>query len=201
MQYADDTQFLHTSTLNNIDELIRITEDTLMKCRQYFLNNGLMLNSAKTQCIFIGSRQILSRIPPNTTININGDTIHPSTCVKNLRVYMDRYLVFDVHISELIKKVNGSLMYINRIGDLFDKQTRVIVVQSLALSLMEYCIRIWGTTNETLITKVQKMQNFAAKVAIGGARKYDHVSPIFIELQWLKIKQKHKFEVCMYSNV
>ena len=196
VQYADDTQLLHTGTLNNVDELIRNTEDSLKKCRHYFLKNGLMLNSAKTQCIFIGNRQILSRIPPNTTINFNGNIIYPSTHVKNLGVFMDRHMVFDVHITELIKKVNGILMYINRIGDLFDKETRVVVVQSIALSLIEYCIRIWGTTNETLLKKVQKMQNFAAKVAIGGAKKYDHVSPILTELQWLKIKQKHEFLNC-----
>ena len=155
-----------------------------------------MLNSAKTQCIFIGNRQLLARIPPNTTINFNGDILHPSCYVKNLGVYIDRYMVFDVHVSELTKKVNGILMYINRIGELFDKQTRVTVVQSLVLSLIEYCIRIWGTTNETLLSNVQKIQNFAAKVAIGGARKRDHVSPIFKELQWLKIKQAHEFYVC-----
>ncbi len=34
-----------------------------------------------------------------------------------------------------------------------------------------------GTTNATLFSTVQKLQNFAAKVAVGGARKYDHVSP------------------------
>ena len=63
-------------------------------------------------------------------------------------------------------------MYINRIGDLCDKQqTRIIIVQSLVLSLIHYCIRIWRTTNHTLLSNVQKVQNFAAKVAIGGAKK------------------------------
>ncbi len=36
----------------------------------------------------------------------------------------------------------------------------------------------------------QKLQNFAAKVAVGGARKYDRVSPIIKELKWLKMKAK-----------
>ncbi len=33
-----------------------------------------------------------------------------------------------------------------------------------------------GTTDETLMSNVQKLQNFAAKVAVGGARKYGHVT-------------------------
>lgn len=52
---------------------------------------------------------------------------------------------------------------------------------------------IWGTTNASLITKVQRLQNFAAKVADGRARKYDHVTPIFKELQWLNIKKQITF--------
>ncbi len=76
-----------------------------------------------------------------------------------------------------------------------DKQTRVIVVQTLVLSLIEYCIRIWGTTNDTVISSVQKLQNFAARVAVGGVKKYDHISPAFRELKWLRLKQKHLFDV------
>ncbi len=164
-------------------------------CRRYFLKNGLMLNSAKTQCIFIGNHQLLANIPPNTVINCNGDTIFPSRHVKNLGLYFDSYMLFDVHIDELNKKVIGILMFISSISHNFDKSTRIMIIQALVLSLMEYCIRIWGTTNDALISSVQKMQNFAARVAVGGIKKYDHVSPAYRELEWLKIKHKHLLDV------
>ncbi len=47
VQYADDTQFLHTSTVDNLNLLIRNTESTLLKLKRYFLTNGLLLNPAK----------------------------------------------------------------------------------------------------------------------------------------------------------
>ncbi len=109
---------------------------------------------------------------------------------------MDRYMTFNVHVSELNKKVVGTLMHIHRISLNFEKRMRTIVVQSLVLSLINYCIRIWGRTNATLLNNVQKLQNFAAKVAVGGARKYDHISPIIEELKWVKIKEKHVFDMC-----
>ncbi len=195
VQYADDTQFLHTNTVDNLNLLIGNTESTLLRLKGYFLRNGLLLNPAKTRCIFIGNRQLLSLVPPDTRISFDGDSIHPSTHVKNLGIYMDRYMTFDVHISELIKVI-GTLMHIYRVSLNFEKRTRTIVVQSLVLSIINYCIRIWGTTNATLLSNVQKLQNFAAKVAVGGARKYDHVSPIIKELKWLKIKEKHVFDSC-----
>ncbi len=62
-----------------------------------------MLNSSKTQCIFIGSRQLISRIPEDVVVQFDGTSISPSTHVKNLGLYMDRYLTFDIHISEISK--------------------------------------------------------------------------------------------------
>ena len=66
----------------------------------------------------------------------------------------------------------------------------------LYLALINYCIRIWGTTNTTIIKKVQKLQNFAAKLAMGGARKFDHVTPIMQKLRWMKIQEKYKLDTC-----
>ena len=84
-------------------------------------------------------------------------------------------------------------MYINRISDNFDKSTRILILQCLVLSQINYCIVIWGSTNKTLRQNIQKLQNFAAKVAIGGLRKYDHVTPIIKDLQWLTITDKYTF--------
>ncbi len=85
VQYADDTQFLHSNTIDKLDHLIKDTEETLVKCRRYFLKNGFMLNCSKSQCVFIGNRQLLSSIPPSTTINFNGDIIYPCEKLGSLR--------------------------------------------------------------------------------------------------------------------
>ncbi len=156
-----------------------------------------MVNPTKTQCIFLGNRQLLSHIPENVKIQFDGTSISPSTHVNNLGLHMDRYMAFDKHVTELTKKALGTLIYINRVSINFDKETRKIVVQSLVLSQINYCINIWGTTNTTLLQKVQKIQNFAARVSIGGMKKYDHVSPAFRELGWLKVKQRYVFAICV----
>ncbi len=88
----------------------------MRKIKLYFITNGLLLNSKKTQCIFIGNRQLLSRLPPETFIDCDSVQIHPSTHVKNLGVYFDKYMIFDVHIDELNKKVMGVLMFLNKVS-------------------------------------------------------------------------------------
>ena len=198
VQYADDSQFIHTGTTNNLQELIRSAENTMKEAKHYFDSNGLMINTKKTQCIFIGSRQNISKIPEETKINCSGDEIIPSKFVKNLGVHMDRYMLFDKHIDEMHKKTMGTLIYLNRIKDRIERDVRIKVVQALALSLINYCSKIWGTTSKTQIQRVQKLQNFAAKIAIGNVRKYDHVTPHIKELKWLKIEQKCLYDTCIF---
>ncbi|XP_050691058.1 uncharacterized protein LOC126982829 [Eriocheir sinensis] len=86
-------------------------------------------------------------------------------------------------------------MHVNRIREHFNKTTRISVIQSLVMSIINYGISIWGATNASQIHRVQKLQNFAAKVALGGAPRSEHATPFIKELGWLKIKQKHTFEI------
>ncbi len=46
---------------------------------------------------------------------------------------------------------------------------------------------------------LKKLQNFAVKVAIGGASKFDHAAPILNKLHWLPIRQKVIYEQCLTS--
>ena len=107
VQYADDTQFLHSGTMSQLNDIIKNTEETLNKAN-YFLRNGLMLNTNKTQCIFIGTHQQIAKIPDNTIIKFHESDIKPSSNVKNLGIHMDQYLSFDIHINEISRKMNGT---------------------------------------------------------------------------------------------
>ncbi len=87
-------------------------------------------------------------------------------------------------------------MFINRISDKLDRPSRIIAVQSLVFSIINYCVSIWGSANPTIINDAQTLLNFAAKVAKGNAKEYDHATLIIQELGWLKIKEKHKLDIC-----
>ena len=148
--------------------------------------------------MFIGSRQYISLIPPDLKIHFGNAAITPLKSVKNLGVYMDQYLLYDIHVNHISRKVNGILMFLNRIKDNFDQSARIIVVQSLVLSIINYCSKIWGMTTNQQIERVQRLENFAAKVALGKGRKYDHATPFLNELNWLKIKDKVTYDVCIF---
>ena len=199
VQYADDCQIIISGLITEFNLLIKESENALKEAKLYFKKNGLNINEQKTQCIIIGSRQLISSIPVEIELHFGEAIIKPVSSVKNLGLYMDQYLLYDVHINYITRKVNGILMFLNRIKDNFDKATRIMIVQSLALSTINYCLKIWGMTTKQQLEKIQKLQNFAAKIAIGGARKYDHVTPILKELKWVNIENKILYDICTFT--
>lgn len=125
-----------------------------------------MLNPTKTQCIFIGNRQFVSHIPTDTVFHIDGDNIHPSNYVKHLGVYMDHYMVVDVHVNELKKKEMGVLMYINRKSLNFDENPEQLLPSPLSSALLITASEYEGTTKGTSLNNILKLENFAAQVAV-----------------------------------
>ena len=110
---------------------------------------------------------------------------------------MDSSMTFNSHIDEMHRKVYGTLIYLNRIWERFDQESRVMVVRSLVLSILNYCLCVWGSASKTQMSRVQKLQNFAARVAIGGIRKHEHVTPLYDKLGWLRMDDKFLFDICL----
>ncbi len=97
-----------------------------------------MLNSNRAQYIFIGTRSVIKRIPSDTQLMFDNISITPSTRVKNLGVIVDRHMNLEAHIHEMHKRVMGHLLFLNRIKDKFDSERRKAVVESIALSAINY---------------------------------------------------------------
>lgn len=65
--------------------------------------------------------------------------------------------------------------------------TRITVVQTLALSIINYCSNIWGSTNKTQVPKAQPLCRKSGK-------------PQYKQIKWLKVKQKCQYDVNSYIN-
>ncbi len=142
----------------------------LSQAKRYFNSNGLLLNTTKTQCMFVGSKGVISQIPANTCLQVDDTNILPSNSLKNLGIYFASHMTFNTHVNKISKKILSTILYINRSKDCFNRRTRITRMQTLVLSIINYGLKIWGTTNVTLTQHIQKLQNFAAKVALGNGR-------------------------------
>ena len=117
VQYADDCQFILKGKVEDLNKIVKNAENTLIKAKDYFDENGLLINAKKTQCMCVGSRHSIAKIPDHLRISFDGNDIIPANTVKNLGVHMDRFMTFDTCIQEMRKKVMGILIYLNRMKD------------------------------------------------------------------------------------
>ena len=104
---------------------------------------------------------------------------HMEDKVKNLAVIFDSRLSFEHHIKSLCSRLNGTLSYLNRAKNTFDQNSRILLINALIFSHLNYCSSIWGKCSDKLQYEAQKCINFVAKVASNWKYlKRDHVTPL-----------------------
>ena len=186
-QFADDTQLLITGNKSQLPQMIEKLERALARLSDWFRENRLSVNATKTQMITFGTRAMLKHLP-NISINFCGTAIQESRVVKNLGLHMDRHLTFSDHVSHVVQKCSGSLAALMHAKHSLPKAALQPVVNALVISSIRYCISIYGTCSKTEEHRVQKIMNFAARV-ISGRKKYEHISDVIKELNWLSVSQ------------
>ena len=134
-----------------------------------------------TKLLFLGTRQMLSRLPQNPSISFLGAKLKPIESAKDLGVIRDPHLTYDHHISKTVSSCFSKLYQINRVKESFDKETLKLLITSLVFSKMLYCSTVWSNTSTQNINKLQSIQNFASKI-ITNSRKFDHVTPLLHQL-------------------
>ena len=100
-------------------------------------------------------------------------------------------LSFDEHIMNTVSSCFASLCKINRINHLFDSKSSENVIHTLVFSRLFYCSPVWSSTSKKNVSKLQHVQNFAARV-VTGLRKFEHITPVLRDLNWLPVSSMLK---------
>ena len=99
---------------------------------------------------------------------------------------VDETLSYDEHITNTVSACLARLCQINRVKYILDTQTLLNIINALVFSKLYYYSSVWSNTSNKNILKLQSVQNFAARI-VSGARKYDHITPVLKELNWLPV--------------
>ena len=113
-----------------------------------------------------------------------GETISSVTTAKNLGVVFDQNLSFSTHTDQVVRRCTGLLCCLSHGKHYLPETVFATIVQGLVLSIVRYCIVVYGASNITQMTRIQKLINFAARV-ISGRRKYDHIRDVLDTMGWL----------------
>ena len=188
--YADDTSISYSS--KSIAEINEAVNSDLKRLQNWLGGNKLSLNVVKTQSMILGSSSNLRKHnsdngDPKINLHINEDNLEMVGSTKYLGVQIDSELKWREHITFAIGKISramGMLKYAKRYLPLN-------IIKNMYTSIVKPHFRnfcsVWGCCGETLLNKLQKLQNRAARIVTNSP--FDAPSlPLIGSLGWLTIK-------------
>ena len=97
--YADDTHIIYADVdVNSIQ--LNLNHD-LGDVNKWLISNKVTLNTAKTECMLIGSRKKLSTLSSQPELSIDIVPIEKVTSVKSLGIFIDENLRWQTHMDKL----------------------------------------------------------------------------------------------------
>ena len=102
------------------------------------------------------------------------------------------------HVKFVCKTALYHLRNIARIRKFLSVKTTEILVHAFVSSKRDYCNSLLYNIPKNGLNKHQFVQNVAVRL-ITCSRKYDHITPILIDLHWLTIAERIKFKILLLT--
>ena len=184
--FADDTQMATSSF--KISELQNQIAEDIENVIQWMADNRLSLNVLKTDSIIVGPRSKMRDLEETLCITIQNESIYRAPFVKSLGIFIDENLDWGDHVSHVLKKVSSGLSILKVSKNYLPQGTLRILYNSLIESHFRYVNIIWGNCGEIFLTRLQKLQNRAARIITGS--DYDTpAEPLIEQLGWKTVRE------------
>ena len=190
--YAGDVQLYQSVSMDKSLDLKSLTETCVDDISKWMHSNKLKLNEDKTESILIKSKQ--SKCSSFETLNLGSQVVNLTNKAKNLGVVLDSELSMSNHISYVCQVSHFKLRRISKMKKYLTTEACAQLVVSLIFSHIDYCNSILFGINNSLLQRLQKVQNHAARVVLNKKMR-DSARPLLIQLHWLPIKFRIDFKI------
>lgn len=107
---------------------------------------------------------------------------------RDLGVYLDSDMSMKSHVSRLVGACFGILRQIRSIRRSLPDSTLAMLMSSFIMSKLDYCNVALAGLPRCDLDRLQSVINAAARLT-AGARRYDPITPLLIDLHWLRMPQ------------
>ena len=200
--YADDHGLLRSFSPSKAngeqseDGNLSSLESTLCNIKDWMDKNKLKMNSSKTEFIYLGSWQQIRKCKTNS-ISVTGSDVSRSNSIKYLGVIVDENLRMQEHITSKCQIAARNIQYISSIRKHISVQTAKQLCYSLVLSHLDYCNVLFSGLPKNAISRLQRIQNWAGKVALQRDREASSRHTLFT-LHWLPVKYRIQYKLLLF---
>ena len=197
---ADDTQLYLTFTPINgeaAELAVQRVQNCVAEMRSWLSQNKQQLSDPKTEALVICTPHGRQRVDiPH--IEIGGSLITPASVVRNIGTHLDETLSMVTQVNNLCSRCYFYIRNISRVRHLMDRRTAMTMVHAYVTSRLDGGNAVLYGLPETLISKLQRVQNAAARVITQTDRR-EHITPVLKVLHWLPVKQRIVFKVLVLT--
>ena len=148
-------------TPNEESEAIQLLVLSTSNIKTWMDQNYLQMNSSKTEFILIGSKQRLTKCGTDN-ININGEPVQLSQCIKYLGTWIDSQLSFKTRINFKCRTVWWNLQKLKPIRHTLTREAAHTLALGLIILHLDYTNGLLIGQPDCDINKMQKVQNVMA---------------------------------------
>lgn len=140
--YADDTNIFLKA--NDLNDLAAVGGDLFPLVERWFLQNRLLLNIQKTQCVIFQTKR--STLVAPETICFDETTLKLEKEIKCLGVSFNANLNYSCHVDSLLTRLNCRIYCIRVLRDYFKSEKLKIIYFANFDSLLRFGILFWGSS-------------------------------------------------------
>lgn len=199
--YADDTHV--TATASNVRDLEKLLDSDVENLCIWLRANRLSINSSKTEFMMIASNIKLKQLLRDPKIKLGSDCVKRVTTAKLLGVLIDENLSWGDHINNnIIPKVMKGLRMLRTFRSILSIPQLISLYNSLVLPHFDYCSSLWGNCGKVLKSKLQKLQNRAARIITHSSYEI-RSAEILKSLGWSDLETRRNIQkaVLMYKII
>lgn len=204
--FADDLCTLHAGT--DVTEMCRLVQTDINSVVKWSHDNGIILNSEKTNIILLHSPYLCPTVPlpslishsytclHNSNINCQCKAIKRVDSVNYLGVKIDVSFSWASHIDHICEKLRLLLTKFYHLSFRVPRSTLKCIYFALVDSILSYALDSYGLTFKSYIDKLESLQIRFLKFLVNGKTKNkykDNYYKLFKICKILPVRLKHKY--------
>ena len=186
--YADDSTLSVSGT--TIEEIgISLTENCAIVSK-WMSGNKMKLNASKTHLMTLGTSRRLQGQNVKLSVEMNGQYLQESDSKVEtlLGCVIEPSLKWHQQILGLVQKLRKRLAALDSLKFAIPYETRKRIAEAMFISVLTYCLPVYGGTDNRNIDSLQVMQNRAGRL-VTLLPRWAARREIFDRLNWFTVRQ------------
>jgi len=177
-------------------ELLGRLAACIERVQAWMASNRLLLNSTKTEFIWLGSTRRLQTCT-SAPLYVSGASILPSQRVRDLGVILDSDLTLTTHVSHIVSVCYFHLRQLHLIRRSLTADTAHIMVRALIHSRLDYCNGLLSCLPAGHITQLQGVLQSAVRLVLSLPSRAPVSAAMHDTLHWLDFPQRITYKLAL----